>query len=129
MEEEINTMVENESEYVYATLILRGKGLDPQAITDSLGLNPSMSFNKGDYRNETDRWNHNYWSLTSQGKIQSDDLTSHIEWLMKEIEPIKTKLIDNLNNKNIQAEISCFWILPSEHEYINLDFDMYHLKK
>ena len=124
MEERINKMNENENQYIYATLILRGEGLHPQYLTDSLGLSPSMSFRKGDLRNETDRWKHNFWSLTSKGKIQSNNLATHVEWLMKQIEPVRTKFMDILSRNGMDAEISCFWILPTDNELLNLDLDL-----
>lgn len=120
MEEMINIMIETENKFVYATLILRGKGLNPQEITDSTGLSPSMSFKKGDYRNKSDKWKHNYWSLSSRDKIQSSNLFNHIEWLMNQIEPVKAKFLDIVNNKDISAEISCFWILPTNNEQLIL---------
>ncbi len=117
-------MIDKENKYVYATIILRGEGLNPQEVTDTFGLVPSMSFSRGDYRNETDKWKHSFWSLTSQGKIQSSNLVSHIEWLMKEIGPIRTKLMDILSRNDVTAEISCFWILPTDNEQITLDLGL-----
>lgn len=111
---------EGEHKYVYAKLILRGKGLDPQDVTNSLGLNPSMSFRQGDWRNEADKWKHNFWSLSSKGKVQSSDLTIHLEWLLNQLDPEKSKFLDILKEKNIDAEISCFWILPTNHENLSL---------
>ena len=114
-------MSENEHKYTYATLILRGKELNPKDVTDYLGLSPSMSFNRGDWRNETEKWKHSFWSLSSQNMVQSNDLAFHLEWLIKQLEPVKSKFLEILNEKNIKAEISCFWILPSEHENLSLN--------
>lgn len=111
---------ENEDKHVYAKLILRGKGLNPQDVTDSLELNPSMSFKQGDWRNESDRWKHNFWSLSSKNKVQSNDLARHLEWLINQLEPEKPRFLDILKEENIDAEISCFWILPTDHENLSL---------
>ncbi len=113
-------MQENIHKYIYATLVLRGNGLNPPEVTDTLELSPSMSFKRGDWRNETDKWNHNFWSLSSQGKIQSSNLATHLEWLLDQLEPIKLRLLEIMNRKDTEAEISCFWIFPTDHENLNL---------
>jgi hypothetical protein len=117
-------MSENEHKYIYATLILRGKGLNPQEVTDSLGLSPSRSFKRGDWRNEIDRWKDNFWSLSSQNKVQSNNLTIHLDWLMNQFEPVKLRFLEILNGENIEAEISCFWILPTDHENLVLSAEL-----
>jgi Domain of unknown function (DUF4279) len=113
-------MKESEKKYIYSTLILRGNELNPQEVTDSLKINPSMSFKRGDWRNETDKWEHNFWSLSSQDKIQSSNMATHLEWLLNQLEPIKLRLLEILNREGISAEISCFWIFPTDHENITL---------
>ncbi len=130
----------NINKHLFATFILRGKGLNPQEVTDSLGVNPSKSFKRGDWRTETERWTRNFWSLTSQDKIQSDDLSTHIEWLLNQFEQVNNKLIEILKRDGVESEISCFWIFPTEHEEleissellsriaslgVNLNFDIY----
>ena len=124
---EVSKMIDNEQNQIYATLILRGKELNPQEVTDSLGLSPSMSFKIGDWRNETDRWKHNLWTLSSQDKIQSSNLANHLEWLLDQLEPVKPRLLDILNTNNIKAGISCFWILPTDNENLGLTAEL--LKK
>jgi hypothetical protein len=114
----------NENEHIFTTLILRGEGLNPEEVTNSLGLNPSMSFKRGDRRNETDIWKHNYWSLSSQDRIHSSNLAIHLEWLINQFEPEKSKFLEILNNKNTEGEISCFWILPTDHENLSLSPDL-----
>jgi hypothetical protein len=113
-------MQENEHKYIYATLILRGNGLNPQEVTESLGLSPSMSFKRGDWRNEKDQWKHNFWSLSSQHKIHSSNLATYLEWLLNQLEPIKPSFLEILNKKEIEAEISCFWIFPNNHDNLVL---------
>jgi len=117
-------MNDNEYSYVYVKISIRGKGLIPQEVTNSLGLTPSISFSQGDYRNKTDKWKHNYWSFSSQDKIQSLDLASHLEWIINQIEPVKAKFLEILNKNDIAAEIRCFWILPSDHEALSLNVDL-----
>ena len=119
------TMFENENTTrIYATFILRGKELDPQAVTELLGITPSRSFKRGDIRTEQKKWPHGFWGLTSDERIQSPDLALHIEWVISQIEPNKEMLVELINGKNIDAEISCFWILPKSREGLSLSSEL-----
>ena len=113
-------MKEDEQKYVYVDLILRGNGLNPGEVTRALALEPNMSFRRGDWRNETDRWKTNLWSISSKGRVHSNDLSSHLEWLINQIEPMKVNFLEITGQDDIEAEISCFWILPTDHEYLSL---------
>jgi len=120
--EKNNAMNENNvNKHLFATFILRGKGLNPQEVTDNLGINPTKSFKRGEWRTSTEKWTRNYWSLTSQEKVQSDDLSNHIEWVIEQFEPVLPKLNEILSNKDVQGEISCFWILPAGHDGLSLN--------
>ncbi len=120
----------DEYEYIYATLNIWGKYLDPHEVTDSLELKPTRSFKRGDRRNKNkadtaeNQWKHGYWYLSSQEKIQSSDLAAHLEWLIDQLEPTKIRLIEILKRENISAGISCFWVLPSDHENLNLSYEL-----
>jgi hypothetical protein len=111
---------ENVDKHIFATFILRGNGLDPYDVSSSLGIIPSKSFKRGDWRTETEKWTRNLWSLTSQNVVQSDNLSVHIEWLLDQLEPVNNKLIEILERNGIESEISCFWIFPTEHEEFEL---------
>ena len=115
---------ENVNKHIFATFILRGKGLDPHDVTSSLGISPSRSFKRGDWRTETDKWTINHWSLTSQNVIQSGNLSVHLEWLLDQLEPVNSKLIEILERNGINSEISCFWIFPTEHEEFELSSEL-----
>jgi hypothetical protein len=113
------TVVENQNQ-PFVSFILIGKDLIPQEITDSLQITPSKSFRRGDLRTETKKWPHGYWALESTNNVASPDLVSHLEWLIKQLEPVKLKLTEVLKGTNIKAEISCFWILSEQHYSLSL---------
>lgn len=119
-----SAMEDDKYRYVYAELVLRGNGLNPPEITDTLNLRPSMSFKRGDWRNETERWKNNLWSISTKDQIQSTDLAVHLDWLVSQLEPTKKRLVEILDKKDIEAEISCFWILPTDHEHLSLSPDL-----
>ncbi len=101
---------------IYATFILRSKELDPQAVTALLGLTPTRCFKRGDKRGEGKEWSHGYWEVSSDGITQSTDLALHIKWLLDQLEPLKIKLMELIAAESLDAEISCFWILPGGHD-------------
>ncbi|MEJ5203006.1 MAG: DUF4279 domain-containing protein [Anaerolineales bacterium] len=109
---------------IYATFILRGKELDPQLVTNRLGITPSRSFKRGDKRTEEKEWLHGFWGLTSDERIHSTDLALHIEWVINQLEPVRDRLVELMKEENIDAEISCFWILPTSHEGLSLGSDL-----
>jgi hypothetical protein len=109
---------------VFASLVLRGKNIIPQEVTDAIGLNPTKSFKRGDIRKGTKKWPHGYWELTSKETVQSSDLSMHLEWLAEQLEPSKSELIEIVSQGGVDAEISCFWILPTSHESISLSSEL-----
>jgi hypothetical protein len=114
-------MIENDlTHYCYATFILRGKGFNPDEVTSLIGINPSWSFKRGDWRTKTEKWRHNFWSLSSKGEVQSDDLSIHIQWLINQLESKIDKLLEIKKQNGVEGEISCFWILPTNHENLSI---------
>jgi hypothetical protein len=118
-------MPENEyTSIAFASLVIRGKDLVPQEIIDTIGIIPTKSFKRGDIRKGNKTWPHGYWELTSKESVQSSDLSMHLEWLAEQLEPSKTELIRIVSQEGIDAEISCFWILPTSHESLSLSSEL-----
>ena len=102
-------------------LVLRGIDLDPKNTTEMLGVIPDSSFKKGDKRKDGKEWPHGFWTFSSSGKVQSSDLIMHLTWLIEQFEPVKMNLIEILKSRNIDGEISCFWIMPNSNETVVFD--------
>jgi hypothetical protein len=115
------TVDENAPYPPYAGLYLTGKELDPKKITDILGINPHKSWKRGDKRKDNNARTSGLWMIDSSGQVQSVDFIAHLEWLVENIEPVATKLSEILQDENINAVISGFWIMPTSHEYLILD--------
>ena len=111
---------ENEPYPPYATIVLIKKELDPQHITELLGINPTKGVKQGDKRGDKYKWPHGIWALESKGQLESNDPILHIEWLIEKLEPAKTKLTEILSDDGISAKIDCFWIMPSTHEVLTI---------
>ena len=118
-------MPENEgTSVVFACLVLRGKDLVPQEVTDAIGIHPTKSFKRGDTRTGTKKWPHGYWELSSKEAIHSSDLSMHLEWLAKQLELVTTQINKIIDKEGVDAEVSCFWILPTSHESLSLSSEL-----
>jgi hypothetical protein len=102
----------------YASLYIRGRELEPEKITGILGVCPTRGYKRGDKRGKQNVWPHGIWMLESSGELESNDPIKHIEWLVEKLEPARLKLIDILKDETIEAEMSCFWIMPTSHEIL-----------
>ena len=108
----------------YVSLVLRGEELDPQMITEMLGITPRRSFKRGDQRgrdNKDKKWSYGFWMFESAGQIESLNLKMHIIWLLEQLEPAKPNLLEISRNDAFDAKISCFWIMPSTNEVLTID--------
>ncbi len=94
--------------------------LNPKAVTDYFLIEPSRSFSRGDIRLNDKKWPHGYWELESSRFVQSEDLIKHLEWLINQVESVKPKFAYLMKNEDIEAIISCFWIMSSGHGAILL---------
>jgi hypothetical protein len=103
-------MAENNKVYrTYVTFILRGKNLNPEYITEALGITPTRSYKRGDQRTGEKFWPHGLWSFSSQNNISSTDLSKHIEWILDRLEGSRSRLVDLLSENSFEAKLSCFW--------------------
>jgi hypothetical protein len=116
----LESTIENRPYPPYISLILRGEALDPEKITEMLGINPTKSAKHGDKRGRSNKWPHGIWILESSEQIESVDPIKHIIWLLDKLEPSKTNLIEISRDQTIDAEISCFWIMPNTHEVLTI---------
>jgi hypothetical protein len=105
-----------------AGLDLRGRDLDPQRINEILGINAHRSFRRGDHKpGGNTKWPHGFWMFWSSEQVESPDIMEHIKWLLDQLEPARPQLIELLQDETIDAEISCFWVMPTTHEEIVLE--------
>lgn len=118
-------MPENETGgLVYASLILRGKELDPQAITDAIRINPTRSFKRGDKRKDDKKWPHGYWELSSKDYVNTSDTASHINWVILQIYASIDEWKHIVGQEDLDAVMSCLLIFSTNHEVITLDSEM-----
>jgi hypothetical protein len=111
-------------EHIYASVIFLGKNLEPQAITEALGITPYKSFKRGDIKTETEIWKQGYWELCSSTAVDSPDLSLHIKWIVDQLIIYKEKIYEILSDKTVKATISSLYIMQSSHEVLVIDVDL-----
>ncbi len=118
----------SKSTNVEVSLVLRGKELDPDYITAKIGIMPELSFRRGEKRRKDPKeWPHGLWMVSSSEQVKSSDLIDHLIWMIEKLEAVRPDILEILQNSEIDAVISCFWIMINTHETFIMNPDM--LKK
>jgi hypothetical protein len=83
--------------------------LDPDAISQQLGLRSSWAWRKGQPRGR-----HNIpsrsgiWGLDTAGVLTSRDLRRHLDWLLDQLEP-KAEVLQELRGQGYAMDVFCLW--------------------
>lgn len=90
----------------YVKFILQGEPVDPDLITEALGVLPSRRFKKGDpYGKKENKWPIGFWSISSRDIVESGDLENHIVWILERLEPVKDKVANFVSQEGVDASI------------------------
>jgi hypothetical protein len=97
-----------------AALMIYSKNINPNAITKKLGLEPTEKSVKGEsFVNKLGKtiiYNHNFWNLSSEGKVSSLDLRPHLDWLLEKLDNISQHIFDLQKSEGVEMTIRCFWL-------------------
>jgi len=90
-------------------LRIDGEGLDPEQVTDDLGVAPSQARKKGAYRGQHSIWDTNTWSLevTPAGQDSWSSLEDGLASLLDVIAPIRGKIQSYLQAPGNDVYIWC----------------------
>lgn len=98
-----------------------GDGLDPSCVTEILFVAPTLAYRKGEIfkrsRGHEVRGRTNLWLLSSRGRVQSSNLSDHLEYLLAILFPDGSderaeRLRAILRGGQVEADIGCFWAGP-----------------
>jgi hypothetical protein len=102
----------------YATLRVYPGDIDPAAITDRLGIEPSSWQRRGELTQRSGLppkiASINGWFLTSKDEIASRDSRRHIDWLLDRLTP-KADALRSLQQQGCRLDVSCYWVSQSGH--------------
>lgn len=103
----------------HASLGLAGEHLDPQIVTDLLGIRPHRAFRQGDKYNGRNREGpiimtcpSGVWAIDSTKLIGSPDPADHVHAVVALIHPVAGRWID-LQKKGYKANL---WIVHAREE-------------
>lgn len=110
---------------IMVAFTLIGNGIDPDVVTQELGIKPSETGRKGERRINDPKCllvhKCDFWSI-SKGYKDSLDLGSEVKLLLEEIMPY-SKIIRNLCKKmNLFAEIECDVKKADDDSYPSIHF-------
>jgi len=108
----------------FATLRFAGDALDPDEISRVVKEQPTRAYRKGERyrpgpRSPEVTGKTGVWYFSTRRKIQSKDLTDHLDALVTLIFPFADQdrrlkeLHDIMERENLQAHVTCFWRGPS----------------
>lgn len=95
----------------YATLrIFPGETSTSAAITNSLGLQPTRIFEKGERLGSRGNVrSQSAWLLSTEGNVLSRDPRRHLAWLLEQIRG-KDNQIQLLRNSGAELDIFCYYL-------------------
>ena len=116
----IKSLVEYHDDYAtchstYATLcIYPPETGDPAALSEKLGLRPSRTQVHGEeVHGKLKNWP-SAWFLGTQGKVETNELRRHIDWLLEQVED-KAEVIQTIQAEGAEVHLSCFWVSAFGH--------------
>jgi hypothetical protein len=96
-----------------ATLRIHCADRSPVEISRALGIEPTKIVQVGvkirsSGIGESPVGKVNLWMLDSETFVQSKDLRTHLDWLLDQVEPSSTKLLQ-LRGEGLLMDVSCVW--------------------
>lgn len=99
---------DKKDQFRYVHLTLSGRALDPDRVTESLGIHPSSSCRRGDKYGRSRRAVLGCWSL--DGRPTQSRIETQIRSILKRLEPVKEEfrgLVEGGSVEHAYVTISC----------------------
>lgn len=101
---------------VHVFLRILGRDLDPGEITRILESTPSEAFRRGDPFTAGDRTMsraYGVWTMSTKGRIESEDLIEHCRYLLAWASPIRERIAEYLCRTDVRVAVA-YWWQPSD---------------
>ena len=97
-----------------AKLLIYPGELHPSALTTLLGITPTDTVAIGERKRPNSLGRApigkvNGWFLSSEGRVQSNDLRRHLDWLIAKLEPSQEQLRKLQSKAGVRMYVSCPW--------------------
>lgn len=93
----------------HATLFIQHADLEPEVLTERLGVRPTYSFRSGE---KTYKWGtpieHGRWCLDTRSSVRSSDLRRHLDWLIDQLAG-NEKVFAELRAGGYSLWVFCDW--------------------
>jgi hypothetical protein len=102
----------------FVTYMLVGPDLDPDHITQAVGIEPSTAIRRGEPVGRlavTLKHQDGRWMFTSQGSVTTDDVVDHLAYVLGHLLPHASVLAEYRTRDGWWADVSCFWTSESGH--------------
>ena len=105
------------------SLTITGNDIDPQIVTDSLQLEPTKAWRKGDrVPKSTVEMRHDGWQLTV-AHCRDINLSKHVRTLVQVMMPLREQLERLRTQYGVDAEVSCVIYASDEMPIMHFDVD------
>lgn len=93
----------------YASLYFRNKDLNPDLVTELLGIEPLKKFKKGEsYGMQKEKFRRTgFWYVSTNEYIQSENIEDHLVWLLEKIELVNKDFMEMVAKEKHEVEITC----------------------
>lgn len=106
----------SDREKAHASIRVMGQELDPERLTQLARVAPTVCHRTGEREtiiraDGTERFRAHrtgLWGLRSKFNVSSDDLETHITWLLDQLKPFSDDLRTYLSRPGITAEMFCY---------------------
>jgi hypothetical protein len=90
--------------------IISGKNLNPQEITNALGLQPDLSATRGDEQRNLKGallapYDAGFWRLDTKAKVQSKDINDHFRYLLSILLPHRDAILNLSQEGDIYFDV------------------------
>jgi hypothetical protein len=100
-------------EYTHATLRIIGDDLDPDEVSELIGLEPTEAHRKGDPNPRTRSPHAPYptgvWRMESGGQVASRDLRRHVDWLIELLDG-REEALARLRDRGYVTNLHAWWV-------------------
>ena len=92
---------------------ISGTDVEPDKISEVLGLAPSHSHCRGDvYESRSGKTLERYnsvWAFSSEGKVSEQDPNAHADYVLMNLEPLKERIARYVGNEGVRVSIGIWW--------------------
>ena len=102
-------MKDNPEDFTWATLRIADDTLDPEIVTEQLGIHPTRMYQSGEVRGRS-RLPHKsgVWLLSTDEIVRTRNLDVHLDWILDQVEG-KANVFEFFHQAGYEIYMYCLW--------------------